>query len=239
MHDAVTLPDGPYNGDMVPEPAMPIGPRLEMISKQLEARGIRQQSVLDAMAMIPRERFIPLPLRALAYADRAVPIECGQTISQPYIVAYMTEQLDLQPHHRVLEIGTGSGYQTAVLSGLCDRVYTVELSRELSRTARQRLQTLAVDNVIFRHGDGGEGWSGAAPFDRIVVTAACPLVPGPLVDQLEDGGVLVVPVGEPRIQQLMRLERQGGRVIERELIGCRFVKLTGAFGWSETSQDKD
>lgn len=202
-----------------------------MISEQLQSRGIKDERVLRVMASIPREMFVPDLLQASAYDDRALDIGLGQTISQPYIVAYMTAKLEILPLHRVLEIGTGSGYQTAVLAALAHEVYTVEAVGELLGQARIRLEGLGVHGVHYKSGDGTLGWVEQSPFDRIIVTAGSAKIPTPLTDQLAEGGKMIIPVGPEKGQQLTLLERRGDRVLESPLIGCRFVKLIGRHGW--------
>ncbi len=205
--------------------------RRDMVEHQLRRRHITDQRVLSAMAELPRERFIGDSMLCEAYDDRALPIDCGQTISQPYMVAVMTQCLEMAPTHRVLEIGTGSGYQTAVLAKLATHVYTVERIEHLSKQAQAHLSTLKIANVSFRVGDGTLGWADHAPYDRILVTAGAPAVGQALVDQLVDGGLLVVPVGAPDEQVLTVVQRQGDRKIEKPSIACRFVKLIGNEGW--------
>lgn len=192
----------------------------------LRKRGISDAAVLRAMDEVPREHFVERPHADHAYADHALPIACGQTISQPYVVAYMTEQLRLEPHHRVLEIGTGSGYQAAVLSRLAREVVTIERYRTLAEAARDRLAALGYDNVEVRVGDGFSGASDRAPFDRIMVTAAAETMPDQLLAQLAPGGVLVLPLGpHDGVQHLMRLTREPGGDKTEELIAVRFVPL--------------
>jgi protein-L-isoaspartate(D-aspartate) O-methyltransferase len=193
----------------------------------LRRRGISDQAVLRALDEVPRENFVGAGFIAIAYADQALPIECGQTISQPFVVAYMTEQLEVGPQHRVLEIGTGSGYQAAILSRLAREVVTVERYRTLADTASERLKALGYNNVTVRVGDGMTGAPDMAPFDRIMVTAAAEDVPEVLVAQLADTGGMVLPVG-PRhdAQYLVKLtKRQGGGLTREELIAVRFVPL--------------
>ncbi|MCG3138240.1 MAG: Protein-L-isoaspartate O-methyltransferase [Phycisphaerae bacterium] len=202
-----------------------------MIRTQLESRGVRQPAVLDALLQIPREWFVPEELQNNAYEDRALPIECGQTISQPYIVAYMSEQLQLAPEHRVLEIGTGSGYQTAILACLARQVYSMDAQADLSSLAQQRLRKLHLPNIFFAVGDGSCGWEEHAPFDRIIVTAAAPRIPAPLLAQLANSGRMIIPVGGWEEQQLILVEKQSQACREIPLIGCRFVKLIGQYGW--------
>jgi len=192
----------------------------------LRRRGIGDAAVLRAMDEVPREQFVEDAYADAAYADQALPISCGQTISQPYVVAYMTEQLGVKPHHRVLEVGTGSGYQAAVLAKLCRRVYSIERHRELLREAEQRLAKLRIHNVTLRFGDGTKGWPEQAPFDRIIVTAAAAELPSVLADSLTIGGVLVAPVGEDRReQQLLRIRRHETGFATEELGAVRFVPL--------------
>ena len=207
--------------------------RQGMVEQQLAARGIADPRVLAAMGAVPREEFVPPDLTGSAYDDRALPIDAAQTISQPYIVALMTESLRVDPRHRVLEVGTGTGYQTAVLARLAAHVYSIERIESLSSAARKTLTRLGVANVSFRVGDGTLGWPAAAPFDRIMVTAAAPTLVGPLVEQLADGGRMVIPLGEDSAQQLVTIEKIGGTTIERPLIPVRFVRLIGASGHPE------
>ena len=198
--------------------------RAHMVSSQIEARGVRDRGVLDALSKVPRHLFVPAPLRDRAYDDAPLPIGLGQTISQPYIVAYMTEELALSPDHRVLEVGTGSGYQAAVLAELAKQVYSIELLPELANGAREVLKTLGYQNVEVRTGDGYKGWPEHAPFDRIIVTAAPEQVPQALVEQLGDGGRMVVPVGGAD-QSIRILTRRGARENERVTIPVRFVPM--------------
>lgn len=201
------------------------------LRRQLERRGIRDQRVLDAIERTRRDLFVPQRVRHRAYEDTALPIEFDQTISQPYIVALMTEALGLTGVETVLEVGTGSGYQTAILAQLCRTVTTIERIPSLSEAARNVLGTLNVQNVDYRVGDGTLGCADCAPFDGILVTAASPSMPEPLYGQLKTGGAMVVPVGDASIQSLqLILKGQSPQV--RELCGCRFVKLIGEAGWS-------
>ena len=199
--------------------------RESMVAGQIEARGVRNRDVLSAMRTIPRHLFVPPDLRELAYADRPLPIGYRQTISQPYIVALMTELLEPSKGQRVLEIGTGSGYQAAVLSRLVDEVDSIELVPELAREASQRLKELGYANVIVRQGDGYLGWPEKAPFDRIVLTAAPPRIPQALVDQLKPGGKLVAPEGEFDQQLVVITKTQDGRVQRRSGIPVIFVPM--------------
>jgi protein-L-isoaspartate(D-aspartate) O-methyltransferase len=192
----------------------------------LRRRGIGDAAVLRAMDEVPREYFVDSQFREAAYADRALPIACGQTISQPYVVAYMTEQLGLRPHHRVLEVGTGSGYQAAVLSRLAKEVVTIERFRTLAEAARARIETLDYRNVEVRAGDGHAGAPDRAPFDRIVITAACETVPQALTRQLAEDGMMVLPLGpHGGPQYLVRLTKTAGETRQEELIPVRFVPL--------------
>jgi protein-L-isoaspartate(D-aspartate) O-methyltransferase len=206
--------------------------RRRMVERDLRRRGIRDPRVLDAMAAVPRHRFVPQSEREHAYEDRALPLEVGQTISQPYIVAYMTEALRIHPGDRVLEVGTGSGYQTAVLARLAAEVFTVERIGDLMGAAREVLETLGVANVHYLVGDGTLGWEEHAPFDRILVTAGAPDVPGPLKEQLApEGGRMVIPVGDTDVQELVAVTRLGNEWTTEPLLGCRFVPLVGDEGW--------
>jgi protein-L-isoaspartate(D-aspartate) O-methyltransferase len=203
--------------------------RHEMVEQQIRQRGVRDPRVLDAMRTVPRERFVPPPLVANAYDDGPLSIGAGQTISQPYIVAYMTEALRVDPSHKVLEVGTGSGYQAAVLSELVREVYTVEIVPELARRAEAVLQSLNRTNVHVRVGDGYAGWPEQAPFDRIIVTAAPEEIPRPLIDQLGPGGLLVAPVGaQGGPQWLTIVEKTGNGPVERRTIPVQFVPFTRA-----------
>lgn len=207
--------------------------REEMVRSQLARRGIQSEPVLEAMRQVPRERFVPGALAGRAYGDAALPIECEQTISQPYMVARMTELLELQPEHCVLEIGTGSGYQTAILARLARYVFTVEWHLKLMNAAADRLERLGQQNVTFRCGDGSVGWPEHAPYDAIMVTAGAPDVPEPLCEQLTTGGRLVIPIGELANQILVRVRRTESGYQREENLSCRFVKLLGEKGWSE------
>lgn len=197
-----------------------------MVRTQLEARDIADTLVLQTMAEVPRHEFVPTDLKEVAYQDRPLPIGEGQTISQPYIVAYMTQALNLQAGDKVLEIGTGSGYQAAVLARLVEHVYTIEIIPSLGDSARQLLQRQGHDNVTVRIGDGYVGWPSEAPFDAIMVTAAPDHVPPALVEQLAEGGRLVLPVGD-HYQQLLLLTRRDGEIHTESLLPVRFVPMTG------------
>ena len=204
----------------------PASPAEGMIERQLRGRGIRDARVLRVMRSVPREKFVPKELQTSAYDDRPLPIGYGQTISQPYIVAFMTEQLQPAKTQRVLEIGTGSGYQAAVLSDLVAEVYTIEIVRPLAERAEGVLRELGYKNVHVKAGDGYKGWPEHAPFDAIIVTAAPNHVPAPLVEQLKEGGRMVIPVGEKGAQKLYLLEKRGGQVRQTAVIPVRFVPLT-------------
>ena len=202
------------------------GVRSRMVERQLAGRDITDQRVLDALRRVPRHRFVPDGLRDQAYRDHPLPIGHDQTISQPYIVAFMSQVLDLQPEDRVLEIGTGSGYQAAVLGELAGEVYTIEIVEPLGEAARQLLKSLGYENVQVRIGDGYGGWPEQAPFDKIMLTAAPEEVPRPLLDQMAVGGLLVAPVGEGAQQlELIRRHDQGWE--RKRLLGVRFVPMTG------------
>jgi len=193
---------------------------------QLRRRGIRDTRVLRAIEQVPRELFVDEAFADHAYQDIALPIECGQTISQPFVVAFMTERLELDPRYKVLEIGTGSGYQAAVLSHLCRRVYTVERWRELQKAAEQRLAQLKINNVTTIIGDGWLGWPPQAPFDRIIVTAAALDAPAALLDQLKEGGRMIIPLGETRdAQSLVQIDKTEEGLVETPLLPVRFVPL--------------
>ena len=201
--------------------------RLEMVEQQIRARDVEDARVLEAMRTVPRHRFVPADLAAFAYEDRPLAIGDGQTISQPYIVAYMSELLAVAPQHRVLEIGTGSGYQAAVLARLAKEVYTIEIVSRLAREAARTLQELGVANVRVKDGDGYAGWPEHAPFDRIMVTAAPEKIPQPLLDQLAAGGRLVVPVGEQHdTQWITVVEKTANGVAQRKTIPVAFVPFT-------------
>lgn len=204
-----------------------------MVEEQVAARGIRDVRLLAAMREIPRHRFVPRSLAARSYDDCPLPIGEGQTISQPYIVAEMTEALSLTSDEKMLEIGTGSGYQTAILCRLAREVVTTERIASLSLSAQRILRSLGVENVVFRVGDGTLGSIEDAPFDAILVTAGAPEVPVPLAEQLAEGGVLVIPIGSRWEQELVRIRKEEGSLRREYLGGCRFVPLVGEYGFSE------
>ena len=197
-----------------------------MIERQLRARGISDARILRTMASVPREKFVPKELRNSAYDDRPLPIGYGQTISQPFIVAFMTEQIQPKANQCVLEIGTGSGYQAAVLSSLVAEVYTIEIVRPLAQRAEALLRELDYKNVHVKAGDGYKGWPEHAPFDSIIVTAAPDHVPPPLIEQLKEGGRMIIPVGGKGWQKLYLLEKRGGQVKQTAVIPVKFVPLT-------------
>ena len=207
--------------------------RSRMVDEQIAFRGVTDPRVLAVMGKVPRHEFMPEALRAQAYGDHAMPIGEGQTISQPYIVALMSELLELKGDERVLEIGTGSGYQAAVLAELCQKVFTIERVKTLADTARATLDRLGYKNVVMKVYDGTYGWKEMSPFDAIIVTAAAPDVPDTLVDQLKDGGRLVIPVGERYSQVLMKVIKSPSGVVTKTSISCVFVPLIGAKGWKE------
>jgi len=202
--------------------------REQMAERQIAARGIESKEVLNAMRQVPRHKFVPESMAGLAYDDNPLPIGHGQTISQPYIVAYMTEHLEAKPKDKVLEIGTGSGYQAAILSEIVDEVYTIEIIPELAKQAKQRLAEMKFDNVHVKHADGYHGWEEHAPFDAIIVTAAAPYVPPPLKNQLKPGGRMIIPVGTRMgHQQLVVLTKEeDGSFSTNRLIPVRFVPFT-------------
>jgi protein-L-isoaspartate(D-aspartate) O-methyltransferase len=199
--------------------------RQHMVEAQLRARGIRDQRLLNAMANIPRHEFVEARYRGQAYEDHPLPIEAGQTISQPYIVALMLELLQLDPSSKVLEIGTGSGYQAAVLSKLAQRVYTIERHPELARQAAERLSQLGLSNVSVVTSDGSMGLAEQAPFDAIVVSAAAAQIPPSLFEQLREGGRMIIPVGPPEAQELQLVRKQAGKALISLREQCRFVPL--------------
>jgi protein-L-isoaspartate(D-aspartate) O-methyltransferase len=202
--------------------------RRTMIERDIARRGIKDQRLLQVMGTLPRHLFVPQEMRSFAYQDRPLPIGAGQTISQPYIVAFMTELLELNGRERVLEIGTGSGYQTAVLAGVAEQVFSIEILAELSARAERTLKQLGMQNVKLKVGNGFNGWHEEAPFDAIMVTAAAPKIPPPLWNQLREGGVLIMPLGKERhTQQLIRARKIGGRQVIEEHSAVIFVPLTG------------
>ena len=207
--------------------------RQEMVARQIVARGITDPRVIAAMEKVPRHLFVSEALTDSAYGDFPLPIGEAQTISQPYIIAEMTQALELTGDERVLEIGTGSGYQAAVLAEIVFRVYTIERNNTLFLRTRKLFDALKYHNIVARYSDGTLGWKEEAPFDAILVTAGGIQIPQPLIDQLADGGRLVMPVGGLFSQELIRIEKRAGEIIRDNLGGCRFVKLIGEHGWKE------
>jgi protein-L-isoaspartate(D-aspartate) O-methyltransferase len=207
--------------------------RRRMVDAQIISRGIHDAATIDAFLSVPRHLFVEEALRNQAHSDYPLPIGKGQTISQPYIVALMIESLMLSPDDRVLEIGTGSGYQTALLAEIAREVFSVERIEDLAKRADELLERLGYDNVHIRVDDGTQGWIEQCPFDGIIVAAASPDIPRPLVDQLKDGGRLVIPVGGRSSQELVQATKEGHDIVRRNLGSCRFVKLIGEFGWMD------
>ena len=210
--------------------------RLAMVETQIRKRGVSSPRVLEAMAAVPRHEFVPPQFRADAYADKPLPIGEGQTISQPYMVAAMTEALELAGDERVLEIGTGSGYQAAVLALLARQVITVESHTSLALAAQERLTRLGYTNVHVHNGDGSAGFPDAAPYDAILVTAGAPSIPQVLESQLREGGRVVIPVGDTENQKLMQAKLENGKLKSRALFDCRFVPLLGRYGWRQSDR---
>ncbi len=208
-----------------------------MIRQQVVERGIDNERVIAALRETPRDRFFPSGSKDEAFADRASPIGYGQSISQPYIVALMTHRLDVRPTANVLEIGTGSGYQTAILSRLGNQIFTIERIKPLLDNAWEKLMDMNIRNVHFRHGDGTAGWPDAAPFDRILIGAGAPAIPEKLLrEQLKDGGIAVLPVGPHDQQMLVEITRHGNQLMSKNICPCRFVKLIGELGWDEVQE---
>lgn len=205
--------------------------RERMVQEQILARGVTDSRTLEAMLEVPRHLFVDDAMRARAYGDYPLPIASGQTISQPYIVAFMTQALRLAGHERVLEIGTGSGYQAAVLSRLCQQVYTVERLNSLLANARRVFGSLRYYNIVAKLDDGTLGWPEYGPYDAIIVTAGGPSIPEPLIDQLADPGRLIIPVGNQDVQELQLLTKEEGEVQVENLASVRFVDLIGEHGW--------
>ena len=210
--------------------------RRAMVEAQIRKRGVKSARVLEAIERVPRHLFVPEELAAHAYEDRALGIGEQQTISQPYMVASMTEYLELRGAERVLEVGAGSGYQAAILAELAREVITVEKNTALAESGRARLASLGYRNVRVEIGDGTLGWPEAAPFDGILVAAAAPEIPQPLVVQLAEGGRLIVPVGKSDKQMLMRIRNRGGEISEEKLFACQFVPLRGRYGWADAAE---
>src|SRR5687768_2159943 len=207
-------------------------PLERMIQQQVVERGIRDERVLEALRSVPRDRFFSEGAQGEAYADRAAPIGLGQSISKPYMVALMTLHLDVKPEHKVLELGTGSGYQTAILGRLAREVYSIERVKPLLDEAFERVLALGARNVHFRHGDGTLGWPEQAPFDRVLIAAGAPVLPTSLLNsQLTDGGIAVLPVGPHDEQMLVEVRKTGDNLVTTDICPCRFVKLIGDEGW--------
>jgi protein-L-isoaspartate(D-aspartate) O-methyltransferase len=224
-----------HNGDRAPEANSPFEhERRNMVARQIRDRGICSERVLEAMQAVPRHLFVPPEQIYEAYADQPLPIGEGQTISQPFMVAAMAEALSLEDNERVLEIGAGSGYQAAVLSLLAREIIAIEAQPLLARSARERLGRLGFRNVQIEEGDGSLGWPPAAPYDAILVTAAAPAVPPPLIEQLAQVGRLVIPVGRAEHQELMRIIKRDAAISQEALYPCRFVPLVGRYGWQDT-----
>lgn len=206
--------------------------RKRMVEDQLRARGIKDEKVLGIMLKIPRHRFVEPGLEPMAYNDHPLSIGEGQTISQPYIVAYMTECLEIGPEDRILEIGMGCGYQTAILAEIAAQVYSIERIPALFFRARKILKQLSYKNVHLRLGDGTVGWEKYAPFDRILVAASYPEIPRPYLEQLAEGGRMILPVGGAEAQELILVQKSHGKIRQESLSGCRFVKLKGKYGYT-------
>jgi protein-L-isoaspartate(D-aspartate) O-methyltransferase len=204
-----------------------------MVKDQILDRGIKDQRLIQAMEQIPRHLFVEEALAGTAYGDFSLPIGQGQTISRPSVVALMTEALELKSDEKVLEIGTGSGYQTAVLAMLCYQVFSIERIRYFAIKARRLLSHLGFYNVIVKHCDGSQGWPEKQYFDGIMVTASAPFVPHPLIDQLVEGGRIVIPIGSNGDQKLLLLRKEGERIIQKQIADCKFVKLIGNYGWKD------
>ncbi|MBT4128581.1 MAG: protein-L-isoaspartate(D-aspartate) O-methyltransferase [Nitrospina sp.] len=204
-----------------------------MVEKQILGRGIKDLSVMEVLSRVPRHLFVNSSLQHRAYGDCPLPIGENQTISQPYIVALMTQVLDLKGGERVLEIGTGSGYQTAILAELASHVFTIERVKPLVKKTKELLEGLKYKNIVFKTFDGTYGWRDQSPFDAILISAATPSIPKSLIEQLADKGRLVAPVGERESQDLIVLNKTGNKVMERKIGSCKFVPLIGKFAWSE------
>jgi protein-L-isoaspartate(D-aspartate) O-methyltransferase len=211
--------------------------RREMVALQIRDRGIRSENVLAALSRVPRHEFVPLTQMSAAYSDNALLIGDGQTISQPYVVAAMTEALSLTGSERVLEVGGGSGYQAAVLSTLAQEIIVMELLPRLAEAARERLARLGCSKVSVIQADGSLGWAAGAPYDAILVAAGAPAIPPPLVDQLAEGGRLVIPLGSADEQKLVCVVKRDGCLTQRVLFACRFVPLRGRYGWRTETQE--
>ena len=219
----------------LPEPDIQAyaGQRRKMVEEQILGRGIKDLSVMEVLSRVPRHLFVNSSLQHRAYGDCPLPIGENQTISQPYIVALMTQVLDLKGGERVLEIGTGSGYQTAILAELAAHVFTIERVKPLVKKTKELLEGLKYKNIVFKTFDGTYGWRDQSPFDAILISAATPSIPKSLIEQLADKGRLVAPVGERESQDLIVLNKNGNKVMERKIGSCKFVPLIGKFAWSE------
>jgi protein-L-isoaspartate(D-aspartate) O-methyltransferase len=216
-----------FTFNCIPQEDKNVKSREMMVKEQIENRGIKNQPTLAAMKKVPRHKFVPPNLLDRAYDDGPLPIGYGQTISQPYIVAYMTEVIDPKPGQRILEIGTGSGYQAAVLAEIVDSVFTIEIVTELHKSSEKRLKELGYKNVFCKNADGYYGWEKYAPFDAIIVTAAAEYIPPPLIEQLKDGGKMIIPVGSPFLNQtLILVEKNGKEITTTSLLPVRFVPFT-------------
>jgi protein-L-isoaspartate(D-aspartate) O-methyltransferase len=211
--------------------------RQKMVARQIRDRAIGDERVLEAMRTVPRHLFVPVEHISRAYSDEPLPIGEEQTISQPFMVAAMAEALSLRGHERVLEVGGGSGYQASVLSRLALAVIAIEARPALAVAAAKRIARLGYGNVTLEVGDGSGGWPACAPYEAILVTAAAPSIPQPLLDQLAEGGRLVIPVGEDEHQELLRLVKQGGRITRQSLYACRFVPLVGRYGQGQNNRE--
>ena len=211
------------------------GQRQKMVEEQLVDRGVKDVKVLVAMNRVPRHYFVQESFHHKAYGDHPLPIGGGQTISQPYIVGAMTEALQLQGHERVLEIGTGSGYQTAILAEMVDTVFTIERIKSIARAAKTKLDGLGYTNILYKIFDGTYGWRDQSPYDAILITAAGPDIPKTLIEQVVDGGRIVAPVGDQGAQTLTVLTKVGSRARIQKLTGCSFVPLIGKYGWPESA----
>ncbi len=207
--------------------------REKMVKEQIIGRGIRDPKVIDALTRVPRHLFVPEALLGQAYGDTALPIGEGQTITQPFMVAFMSEALNLQGNEKILEVGTGSGYQAAALACLADRVYSVERVRGLLERARKALDRIQCHNVVTKLSDGSYGWVEEAPFDAILITAGAPSLPQPLLGQLKVGGTMVIPVGERNCQRLIRIRKDSQGYSQEDLLDCNFVSLVGEYGWAK------
>ena len=209
--------------------------RENMVDTQIRARGVKGEKVLAAMGKVPRHLFVPEALRAFSYGDEPLPIGEGQTISQPYMVAIMTELLKLKGTEKVLEVGTGSGYQGAVIAELTKEVYTIERIESLADRAAETFRSLSYKNIHIKTGDGTLGWPEEAPFDRIIITAASPKVPEPLLEQIAMNGIIVIPVGSRFSQELLKITKTGRGLVQEYHTPCVFVPLIGKFGWEKDS----